>query len=127
MPFDFPLGICGVLLSYQWLTPLIILTRAAGPEHPSPGQLYSGFSTVAYLPNNKDGKEICILLRRAFDARLMFTIGTSPATGEENAIVWNGIELKTCQSGGPAKYVLPLYSLAHLNSFNLTLSSDHKA
>ena len=75
----------------------------AGPEHPNPGMPYSGLFTTAFLPCNTDGQKICNLLRKAFDARLLFTIGTSPATGEENKIVMNGIELKTCQSGGPAK------------------------
>jgi len=78
-----------------------------GPEHPSPGQPYSGLLITAYLPCNKDGQQVCRLLKQAFEARLMFTIGKSPATGEENKIVFNGIELKTSQSGGPANYGYP--------------------
>lgn len=72
----------------------------SGPEHPNPGVPYWCSYYTAYLPYNPAGQELCHLLRRAFDERLIFTIG------EENTIVWNGIELKTSHSGGPAKYVL---------------------
>lgn len=44
------------------------------------------------------------LLRKAFDAGVLFAIGKSPTTGEENNIIWNGVELKTSKSGGPARY-----------------------
>ena len=80
------------------------VTSIAGPEHPNPGKPYSGLQLNAFLPCNKEGQELCRLLKMAFEARLLFTIGTSPATGEKNVFVCNGIELKTSQSGGPAKY-----------------------
>jgi len=78
-----------------------------GPEHPIPGKPYGGLSITAYLPSNKDGQEVCSLLKKAFEARLMFTIGKSSATTEASKIVFNGIELKTSQSGGPANYGYP--------------------
>lgn len=61
-------------------------------------------NTTAFLPLNSDGKEVCCLLRKAFDAGVLFAIGESPTTGEENNIIWNGVELKTSKSGGPARY-----------------------
>ena len=61
-------------------------------------------NTTAFLPLNSDGKEVCCLLRKAFDAGVLFAIGKSPTTGEENNIIWNGVELKTSKSGGPARY-----------------------
>ncbi|KAJ7374750.1 E3 ubiquitin-protein ligase dtx3l [Desmophyllum pertusum] len=76
-------------------------------QHPNPGQPYSGLFCTAYLPDNSAGQELLNLLRRAFDARLIFTIGKCHATGEENRIVWNGIELKTSRSGGPANRGYP--------------------
>ncbi|KAJ7374742.1 E3 ubiquitin-protein ligase dtx3l [Desmophyllum pertusum] len=72
-----------------------------GPEHPNPGVPYWCSYYTAYLPYNPAGQELCHLLTRAFDERLIFTIG------EENTIVWNGIELKTSHSGGPAKCGYP--------------------
>ena len=74
-----------------------------GTEHPNPEKPYRGLFCTSYLPNNPAGQEVCNLLRSAFDARLIFTIGKCPATGEENKVVFNGIELKTNRSGGPAK------------------------
>ena len=74
------------------------------PGDPNPGQPYNALRTTAFLPLNSDGKEVCILLRMAFDARLLFAIGKSPTTEEENKIIWNGVELKTSQSGGSARY-----------------------
>ncbi|KAL9974230.1 hypothetical protein ACROYT_G011245 [Oculina patagonica] len=78
-----------------------------GSEHPNPGQPYCGFFCTSYLPNSPAGQELCNLLRTAFDSRLIFTIGKCPATGEENKIVWNGIELKINRSGGPANCGYP--------------------
>ena len=43
------------------------------------------------------------MLKRAFDARLLFTIGRSPFTGEDNQTLWNGVELKVNRVGGPSK------------------------
>ena len=74
-----------------------------GSEHPNPGEPYRGLFLTSYLPNNPAGQEVCNLLRSAFDTRLIFTIGKCLATGEDNKVVYNGIELKTNRSGGPAK------------------------
>jgi len=78
-----------------------------GTEHPNPGEPFRGLFCTSYLPNNPTGQEICNLLRSAFEARLIFTIGKCPATGEENKVVSNGIELKTNRSGGPANCGYP--------------------
>ena len=72
-----------------------------GPEHPIPGQLYQGTSRTAYLPDSSEGREVLQLLRRAFDARLVFTIGTSNTTGRSYQVIWNDIHHKTNRSGGP--------------------------
>jgi len=68
-------------------------------EHPNPGERYKGTTRTAYLPDNRQGRQILELLRRAFEARLVFTIGTSYTTGRENVIVWNGIHHKTKPDG----------------------------
>jgi deltex len=71
------------------------------------GRSYSGTSRVAYLPNNKEGREILALFKIAFDRKLTFTIGTSVTTGVENTTIWNGIHHKTNTSGGAQYFGFP--------------------
>ncbi|XP_022787724.1 uncharacterized protein LOC111327745 [Stylophora pistillata] len=78
-----------------------------GREHPNPGERYSSTNRTAYLPDNREGKEVLALLRRAFDARLVFTVGTSVSSGCRNQITWNDIHHKTSKSGGPQAYGYP--------------------
>ena len=84
-----------IVISYQFPS------GVQGPEHPNPGQHYRGTSRTAYLPDNCEGREVLQLLRRAFDARLVFTVGTSNTTGLSNQVIWNDIHHKTSISGGP--------------------------
>jgi len=70
-------------------------------EHPKPGQYYAGILRTAYLPDTREGREVLQLLRGAFDARLVFTIETSPISGLGNQIIWNDIHHNTNISGGP--------------------------
>lgn len=72
-------------------------------NHPNPGKRYSASSRIAYLPDNKEGQEILQLLRRAFDQKLIFTVGQSRTTGAKGVITWNDIHHKTSMSGGPTK------------------------
>lgn len=44
------------------------------------------------------------LLKKAFDQKLIFTVGTSRTTGAENQVTWNDIHHKTSTVGGPEKY-----------------------
>ena len=77
-------------------------------EHPNPGQYYHGTSCTAYVPDSPEGKRVVRLLRRAFEARLIFTVETSHTTGATNAVVWNDIHHKTSMFGGPTKLVVIL-------------------
>ena len=63
-------------------------------EHPTPGEMFKGMSCFAYLPDTQEGKQILKLLRKAFDARLVFTVSrsTSDPLGQ---VTLNGVELKT--------------------------------
>ena len=65
------------------------------------GQLHHGTVRKAYLPNTPEGQEILALLKKAFDARLIFTVGTSRTTGQTNTVIWNGIHHKTMTHGEP--------------------------
>jgi len=51
------------------------------------------------LPGNAEGEEICKLLREAFNAGLIFTVGKSNTTGEDNVVIWNDIHHKTSKTG----------------------------
>ena len=71
------------------------------------GQFFTGTSRRAYLPNNKEGREILALLKIAFDRKLTFVVGTSVTTGQKNTVVWNGIHHKTSLNGGTQCYGYP--------------------
>ncbi|XP_071946686.1 uncharacterized protein [Antedon mediterranea] len=78
-------------------------------EHPNPGLYYQGTGRTAYLPDNQEGRHVAGLLQKAFDARLIFTIGTSITSGTQNAVIWNDIHHKTSISGEPYGYPDPTY------------------
>ena len=70
-------------------------------EHPNPGQYYQGTYRTAYLPDTRKRQEVLQLLRRPFDTRLVFTVGTPSTTGRVNQMTWNDIHHKTNIYGGP--------------------------
>ncbi|NWH50632.1 DTX3L ligase, partial [Fregata magnificens] len=76
-------------------------------NHPNPGKPYYATSRIAYLPDNKEGREILQLLRRAFDQKLIFTVGQSRTTGAQGVITWNDIHHKTSMTGGPTNFGYP--------------------
>ncbi|XP_078489277.1 uncharacterized protein LOC144746175 [Ciona intestinalis] len=78
-----------------------------GREHPNPGVRYTGTSRTAYLPDNYEGNEVLKLLKKAFDARLIFTIGRSVTTGRDNQVTWNDIHHKTNPYGGATGFGYP--------------------
>ncbi|XP_031423424.1 uncharacterized protein LOC105903019 isoform X3 [Clupea harengus] len=76
-------------------------------RHPKPGRPFQGAHRTAYLPDNKEGREILALLRRAFDQRLIFTVGTSRTSGQDDCVTWNDIHHKTSQYGGQQSFGYP--------------------
>ncbi|KAF6118367.1 deltex E3 ubiquitin ligase 3L [Phyllostomus discolor] len=76
-------------------------------EHPNPGTPYSSTQRTAYLPDNKEGREVLELLQKAFKQKLIFTVGESRVTGLPSAITWNDIHHKTSMTGGPESYGYP--------------------
>ncbi|XP_011368567.2 E3 ubiquitin-protein ligase DTX3L [Pteropus vampyrus] len=76
-------------------------------DHPNPGKEYKGIQRTAYLPDNEEGREVLTLLRRAFDHKLIFTVGCSRVLGVSDVITWNDIHHKTSRSGGPEMYGYP--------------------
>ncbi|NXV76035.1 DTX3L ligase, partial [Atlantisia rogersi] len=71
-------------------------------NHPNPGKYYHATVRTAYLPDNKEGQEILELLKRAFNQKLIFTVGESRTTGVEG-VTWNDIHHKTAKSGGSSQ------------------------
>uniref|UniRef100_A0A7N6BKG2 E3 ubiquitin-protein ligase n=1 Tax=Anabas testudineus TaxID=64144 RepID=A0A7N6BKG2_ANATE len=78
-----------------------------GPEHPNPGMRYSSTCRTAYLPACEEGEKVLRLLSKAFNRRLIFTIGRSATTGLNNVITWNDIHHKTSMGGGPQCFGYP--------------------
>ncbi|KAF4093757.1 hypothetical protein AMELA_G00005560 [Ameiurus melas] len=76
-------------------------------EHPNPGKSYHGTHRTAYLPDNDEGNHVLKLLRRAFDQKLIFTVGISRTTGADDAVTWNDIHHKTTTHGGPESFGYP--------------------
>jgi len=78
-----------------------------GPEHPNPGVPYSGTLRSCFLPYTHEAIVLLELLIVAWTRRLIFTVGTSVTTGQQNCVVWNGIHHKTAVSGGSSNYGYP--------------------
>ena len=52
------------------------------------GVRFHGTNRTAYLPDNKEGREVLSLLIEAFKRKLTFKVGTSITTGMQNCVVW---------------------------------------
>ncbi|XP_049733958.1 E3 ubiquitin-protein ligase DTX3L-like [Elephas maximus indicus] len=112
-----PDGTMGVTYSPQSLPgyasyPTIMITyKMSGgvqtKDHPNPGKRYDGTHRTAYLPDNVEGQEVLRLLRKAFDQKLIFTVGQSRTSGASDVITWNDIHHKTSMDGGPKKFGYP--------------------
>ncbi|KAK7471616.1 hypothetical protein BaRGS_00035713 [Batillaria attramentaria] len=78
-------------------------------EHPNPGRRYSGagYPRKAYLPDTPEGRKVLMLLKVAFDRRLIFTVGQSATTGQTDVVTWNDIHHKTNWLGGPQRFGYP--------------------
>ena len=70
-------------------------------EHPNPGVRYFGARRTGYFPDNSEGRKVARLLRKAFDNRLILTVGRSVTSGADNIVIWNDIHHKPNTHGGP--------------------------
>jgi len=68
-----------------------------GKEHLRPGRAFQapGFPRMAYLPDSDQGRTVLSLLSKAFRRRLIFTVGASLTSGQEDCVTWAGIHHKT--------------------------------
>ncbi|XP_044130439.1 E3 ubiquitin-protein ligase DTX3L [Bufo gargarizans] len=76
-------------------------------DHPNPGKRFDGTQRSAYLPNNAEGKEVLDLLKKAFNQKLIFTVGDSRTTSATDCVTWNDIHHKTRKTGGSAEFGYP--------------------
>ena len=89
-----------------------------GLDHPNPGKPYAGTSRTAYLPDNKEGRKVLRLLKKAFEQKLTFTIGRSTTTGRDDFVTWNDIHHKTSMYGGSTGYVKYIVYIARHHPIN---------
>ncbi|KAG9469305.1 hypothetical protein GDO78_020876 [Eleutherodactylus coqui] len=76
-------------------------------NHPNPGKRFSGTDRMAYLPDNQEGRDILRLLKKAFQQKLIFTVGESRTTGCKDTVTWNDIHHKTSAHGGASGFGYP--------------------
>uniref|UniRef100_A0A8C2IJP9 E3 ubiquitin-protein ligase n=1 Tax=Cyprinus carpio TaxID=7962 RepID=A0A8C2IJP9_CYPCA len=76
-------------------------------KHPNPGKAFHGANRCAYLPDNDEGNEVLALLQKAFNQKLIFTVGKSTTSGMDNVVTWNDVHHKTNRDGGPESYGYP--------------------
>jgi deltex len=84
-----------------------IIISYSFPSGSRNGKHYSGTHRTAYLPDNDEGREVLALLREGFKRKLLFTVGRSVTTGQDNTTVWNGVHHKTNTSGGSSHFGYP--------------------
>jgi len=97
---------CSGLLGYEIFTIIILNYHIPDDtQGPNPGQhFYMVYHAhTAYLPYTTEGQKVARLLWKAFDAGLVFTIGTSHTTGATNTVAWNDIHHKTTIGEGPQR------------------------
>ncbi|XP_063816145.1 uncharacterized protein LOC135055707 [Pseudophryne corroboree] len=82
-----------------------------GVGDPNPGCQYKGGRFEAYLPDNREGKKLLVLLEKALNKGLTFHIRTFE-TGDK--VTWHKIPHKTSPDGGKQKNGYP--DLAYIKS-----------
>lgn len=104
-----------------------------GPEHPHPGRPYHavGFPRKAYLPDTSDGERALHGLYLAFKQRVLFTVGLSQTSGQDDRVTWNDIHVKSERVGAHG-YPDPLHLsnlMQELRGFGITEAtiSSHMA
>ncbi|XP_065185130.1 uncharacterized protein LOC135815725 [Sycon ciliatum] len=90
----------------------ITYTIPAGTQtsrHPNPGFPYPADRRDAYLPDSPKGVKVARLLRKAFQAGEIFTVGHSATRGVNDVVTWNDIHHKTSRTAGDFGYPDPGY------------------
>ncbi|XP_006814162.1 uncharacterized protein LOC100368562 [Saccoglossus kowalevskii] len=77
-----------------------------GESHPHPGQRYMGLKRMAFLPNNREGRYVLELLKKAFAQRRLFTVWATNMRGRIDRVVLS-VQHKTRRSGGSMGFGYP--------------------
>ncbi len=77
--------------------------------HENPGEKYWPTIRKAFLPNNKDGRQLLQRIKFAWMHGMIFSIKTSLTTQLSNSVVWNSINHKTSLNGGHHGFPDPDY------------------
>lgn len=85
----------------------IVPPGTQGPEHKAPGTPFRGSSRTSVFPNTAEGRKAVRMVRLAFKRRLVFTIGRSATSGDDNVVVWAGVLHKTRLDGGAENFGYP--------------------
>jgi deltex-like protein len=77
-------------------------------RHPNPGVPYKGTFRRAFIPGGTDeGRKVLAKFLKAWDQRVLLTVGRSMTTNIDNCVVWSGIHHKTSIYGGPTCFGFP--------------------
>lgn len=67
----------------------------------------AGESRVHYMPDDAEGQKVLKLFVKAWNQRLLFNVGYSLTRQQDNCLIYNGVHMKTSQSGGPSGHGWP--------------------
>ena len=89
----------GQLAGYEDCKVIVITYQMNGGiqdgRHQNPGVVYAGRRSMAYLPDNPQGRRVLELFKQAWKMKRTFTIGRSLWADADNRITWNDIHHKT--------------------------------
>lgn len=77
--------------------------------HDNPGIPYDAVVREAFVPCNKEGRNLLKRLKFAFSCGMTFKVGRSISTGQPNCVTWASISHKSSLFFGPFGYPDPLY------------------
>lgn len=75
----------------------------------NPGTAYDATVEEAFVPFNKDGRDLLKRLVIAFASGMTFRVGTSVFSGRPNQVTWSSVSHKSSLSHGPFGYPDPEY------------------
>jgi len=88
---------------------IVVPSGVQRSHHPSPGLPFTGKNLVAYFPQTASHEGAMVVKRvlEAYRRRLLFQIGRSATTGQDNVVTFASIHLKTKKGGGAANHGFP--------------------
>ena len=94
-------GVGSIVISY------VFPSGIQGLRMAKPGVWFTGTTRRCYYPYTADGIQMLHLLKQAFMAGVLFIVGPSVSTKQDNVVVWSGIHQKTSRQGGVTSHGWP--------------------